>query len=326
MNGLFRIPIRERVKLYLKGVAMGAADVVPGVSGGTIAFISGIYEELLSSIKAVGPGTITVLRRDGLAAAWRQINGDFLITLLAGIATGVLLLVRPITWALVHQPVMIWSFFFGLIVASVYLCGMLVRRWSVAPVVGLVIGTAIAFMIGMMNAAPTAGGLGFFFFAGMLAICAMILPGISGSFILLLLGAYSPVMEAIKEIDIAVIAVFGTGCVLGLMAFSRFLSWLFQRHHDLVTATLTGFLLGSLIIVWPWKEVVSVRTVHEGTSKEEIVPFMRENVLPGEYSVITANDQLLGITDKEPHVLAAVVFMFVGAALLIVLDRLGRGR
>ena len=132
--------IRSRTKLFFKGMAMGAADVVPGVSGGTIAFISGIYEELLASIKALGPDTLVVLRQRGIKAAWQQVNGDFLATLLAGIGTSILLLVRPITWAIVHQPVLIWSFFFGLIAASVWLCGRLVKHWSIAPIIGMLVG------------------------------------------------------------------------------------------------------------------------------------------------------------------------------------------
>ena len=166
---------RDRIILFLKGMAMGAADVVPGVSGGTIAFISGIYEELLSSIKSFGPETLVVLRKQGVKAAWEQVNGNFLATLLAGIFTSVLLLVRPITWALHHEPVLIWSFFFGLIAASVVLCGKLVRNWNVGPWIGLVLGTAFAVAIGLMSAGSGSTSLIFFFFAGAIAICAMIL-------------------------------------------------------------------------------------------------------------------------------------------------------
>lgn len=315
--------LRESVKLYLKGMAMGAADVVPGVSGGTIAFISGIYEELLRSIKSIGPDTIRVLRSRGIMAAWRQINGRFLVTLLAGIVSSVLLLVRPITWLLQEQPVLIWSFFFGLIAASVYVCGRKVRAWSFGPVAGFVFGTGAALFVGMSQAGTGGDGLPFFFMAGAIAICAMILPGISGSFILLLLGAYGPVMAAIKGFDLPVIAVFGAGCLVGLMAFSRVLSWMYMRHHDLTVSSLTGFLLGSLYIVWPWKEVLSVRTVHEGRPDERLEPFMRGNVLPGDYASITEFDMMLGITDKEPHVIAATALALGGAALLVWMDRLG---
>ncbi|MCB0916875.1 MAG: DUF368 domain-containing protein, partial [Actinobacteria bacterium] len=195
----------------------------------------------------------------GPAAAWRQFNGGFLLTLVAGIATSVLLLVRPITWLLEHQPVLIWSFFFGLIAASVLVCGRLVKHWTVGPLVGLVLGAGAAYAVGVLHAGNGSDSLWFYFLAGAIAICAMILPGISGSFILLLLGAYGPVMEAVKSFDLVVVGTVGLGAILGLMSFSRLLTWMFQRHHDLTVATLSGFLLGSLSIVWPWKEVLSLR-------------------------------------------------------------------
>lgn len=313
--------LRSRIKLYLKGMAMGAADVVPGVSGGTIAFISGIYEELLSSIRSIGPDTLTVLRRQGLKAAWRQVNGDFLLTLVAGIGTSILLLVRPITWALQHEPVLIWSFFFGLIAVSVWLCGRLVRQWGTGPVVGGIIGTAIAVGIGLMSASTAPDSLLFYFIAGAIAICAMILPGISGSFILLLMGAYLPVMTALKAFDLPVIVVFAAGCLFGLSAFSRLLNWMFQRHHDLTVSTLTGFLLGSLTIIWPWKEVVSTRVVHAGRPDEHLEPFLTRNVWPGDYATLTEIDRLLGVTAKDPNILGAVLLALVGAALLLFLER-----
>jgi putative membrane protein len=311
----------QRIKLFLKGMAMGAADVVPGVSGGTIAFISGIYEELLASIKALGPDTLVTLRRDGLAAAWRQVNGNFLITLLAGIGTSVLLLVRPITWAIAHKPVLIWSFFFGLIVASVWLCGRLVKHWSLPAFTGSLFGTAVAVVIGLLNAGSGSDALWFVFLSGAIAICAMILPGISGSFVLLLMGMYLPVMTAIKTLDIPVIAVFATGCLFGLMAFSRLLSWMFARYHDLTVSSLTGFLLGSLFIIWPWKEVVSVRMVHEGKPDAHLEPFIQRNIWPQDYATITELDTALGITHKDPQMLLALLLALFGAALLIVLER-----
>ncbi len=318
--------IRARVKLFLKGMAMGAADVVPGVSGGTIAFISGIYEELLASIKAAGPDTVAVLRKQGVKAAWQQVNGDFLATLLAGIGTSILLLVRPITWAIAHHPVLIWSFFFGLIAASVWLCGRLVKHWSLAPIIGLLVGTAIAVVIGVLNAGTGSDSLVFVFFSGAIAICAMILPGISGSFILLLMGMYLPVMTALKAFNVPVIVVFALGCLFGLMAFSRLLSWMFSRHHDVTVASLTGFLLGSLTIIWPWKEVVSVRMVHEGKPDSHLEPFIQHNILPGDYSLITEMDTLLGVTTKDPQLLWAVILALFGAALLLVLDRFSPDR
>ncbi len=313
--------LRERVKLFLKGMAMGAADVVPGVSGGTIAFISGIYEELLRSIKGIGPDTLAALRRSGIKGAWRQANGDFLATLIAGIGTSILLLVRPITWALKEHPVLIWGFFFGLIATSVWLCGRLVKRWGAGPALGLLVGACVALYIGLAEPGTASDSLAFYFMAGAIAICAMILPGISGSFILLLLGAYLPVMTAIKGLDLRLIAVFGAGCAFGLMAFSRLLNWMFTRQHDITVATLTGFLLGSLYIVWPWKQVLSTRIVHAGRPDEHLEPFITRSIWPGDYAIITEIDSALGITAKDPQILEAVLLALVGASLLLVLER-----
>ena len=315
-----------RLKLFLKGMAMGAADVVPGVSGGTIAFISGIYEELLASIKAVGPDTLTALRKGGIKGAWEQVNGNFLLPLFLGIGTSIVLLVRPITWALHHEPVLIWGFFFGLIAASVWLCGKLVAKWGAGPVVGLLAGTAAAVVIGLLDPGDGSMSLPFFFIAGAIAICAMILPGISGSFILLLLGAYLPVMTAIKTFDVTVIAVFAGGCLFGLMAFSRLLNWMFRTHHDLTVATLTGFLLGSLTIIWPWKEVLSTRMVHAGKPDEHLEAFITRNVLPSDYGTITEIDRMLGVTAKDPNLFGAIALAVLGALLLVVFDRLGPKR
>lgn len=302
---------------------MGAADVVPGVSGGTIAFIAGIYERLLAAIHAIGPGTLGLWRREGAAAAWRQVDGGFLLTLGCGIVASVLLLARPVTWLLEHQPVLIWSFFFGLIAASVVLCGKRVRHWSPGPVLGLAAGTALAWTVGVLQPATAPESLVYYFLAGALAICAMILPGISGSFILLLLGAYLPVMQAIKSLDLVVIAVFGAGCVTGLMAFSRLLTWMFRHRHDLTVATLSGFLLGSLSIVWPWKQVLSVRTVHPGRPDEHLVPLVQTNVLPADYAALNRFDLALGVTDKDPRLAAAVLLCLLGAGLLLLLERIG---
>jgi putative membrane protein len=176
-------------------------------------------------------------------------------------------------------------------------------------------------VIGLLNAGTGSTSLYFFFFAGAVAICAMILPGISGSFILLLLGAYLPVMTALKTFDIPIIAVFCAGCLFGLMAFSRLLNWMFTRFHDLTVASLTGFLLGSLTIIWPWKEVVSVRMVHEGKPDEHLEPFILRNILPTDHATITDMDALLGITSKDPQILGAIGLAVFGAALLLFLER-----
>ena len=210
---------------YLKGIAMGAADVVPGVSGGTIAYLTGIYQRLLDAIHAAGGSMWVALRRDGIAAAWKAVDGWFLLALLGGIGTSVVSLSKLVLWGLESQPLIVWSFFLGLILASLR---MLARDLNCSWV-ALIVGTAMGFILSSMPAGRAELSPVFTFFAGFLAICAMILPGISGSFILVLLGAYEPVLESIHERDLATIAIFGTGAILGLLTFGRLLRWLFQR-------------------------------------------------------------------------------------------------
>jgi putative membrane protein len=234
---------------YLKGIAMGAADVVPGVSGGTIAYLTGIYQRLLDAIHAAGGSMWVALRRDGIAAAWKAVDGWFVLALLGGIATSVVSLSKLVLWGLESHPLIVWSFFLGLILASLRMLARdLKGSWM-----ALIVGTALGFLLSSMPAGRAELTPIFTFFAGFLAICAMILPGISGSFILVLLGAYEPVLESIHERDLATIAVFGTGAVLGLLTFGRLLRWLFQRFERVTVALMTGFIAGSLTKVWPFR-------------------------------------------------------------------------
>jgi putative membrane protein len=234
---------------YLKGIAMGAADVVPGVSGGTIAYLTGIYQRLLDAIHAAGGSMWVALRRDGIAAAWKAVDGWFLLALLGGIGTSVVSLSKLVLWGLESHPLIVWSFFLGLILASLR---MLARDLN-GSWVALTVGTALGFILSSMPAGRAELSPVFTFFAGFLAICAMILPGISGSFILVLLGAYEPVLESIHERDLATIAIFGTGAILGLLTFGRLLRWLFQRFERVTVALMTGFIAGSLTKVWPFR-------------------------------------------------------------------------
>lgn len=277
---------------------MGAADVVPGVSGGTIAFITGIYEELIHSIKSIGPKTIIILRKEGVKAAWKSINGTFLLVLFLGIGVSIASLAKVISYLLEYQPIGVWSFFFGLVAASIFLVGKKVKKWNVVKVLALILASAGAFWITVLNGAAESDGLLYIFISGMVAICAMILPGISGSFILLLMGSYAVILEAVVSKDFAVIGVFLVGCVIGLAAFSRVLSYLFKHFHDLTIAILTGFLIGSLNKIWPWKETISTRI----NSKGEEVPFIQENIMP--------NDQV-GM---------AIMWAVIGFALIFALE------
>lgn len=261
--------------ITLKGLAMGAADVVPGVSGGTIAFISGIYEELIDSINKINPTALKLLKNEGISAAWRYVNGNFLLALLTGIAISVLSLAKVLKWLLEHHPVLLWSFFFGLVLASVILVARQIKKWRLITVLGFILGAVVAWYITTLPPMQDTSNTIFLLLAGALAICAMILPGISGAFILVLLGAYETVLEAVNEKDLKTIAIIGIGAIFGLLSFSRLLKYLFNHYKNATLAVLTGFIFGSLNKIWPWKEVVSSRTIGEKTITIErsISPF-----------------------------------------------------
>ncbi|WP_418991414.1 DUF368 domain-containing protein [Alistipes sp.] len=275
--------------LALKGCAMGMADVVPGVSGGTIAFISGIYEELIESIRRVDPTALKLLVRFRPADFWRHINGRFLLPVLLGIGVAIFSLARLMTYLLTHHPIAIWSFFFGLIVASAILVSKQVGRWNVRTVAALAIGAAVAWWITVATPAETPNTWWFVMLAGAIAICAMILPGISGAFILLLLGKYQYIMQAVGNLDLPVILIFVAGAVVGIVSFSHLLSWLLRHWHDATVAVLMGFMLGSLNKVWPWKEVLQTYTDSHG----ELQPLVEANVSPARFEALTGYDAQL---------------------------------
>ncbi len=298
---------KQRTLLFIKGMAMGAADVVPGVSGGTIAFITNIYEQLIDSIHSIGPKTLVILKNEGLAKAWSSFNGTFLLTLFLGIATSVFTLAKVITHLLETQPIMVWSFFFGLIVVSAIYIGRQIKDWDIAKVVTVCVGAFIAWQISGMTPTEVEATPLIIFFSGALAICAMILPGISGSFILLMLGMYGHILGAIKGFDVVIMGIFGGGCVVGLLAFSRVLDWLLKHYHELTMALLTGFMIGSLNKVWPWKQTISFRTNSHG----EQVPLVQVNVSPAEYS------ELMGV---DSQLVAGVIFMVAAVLLVVALE------
>ena len=277
--------------LFLKGLAMGAADVVPGVSGGTIAFISGIYIELINSIKSLNIKALKVLRHQGLAAAWQHINGNFLAVLLAGVFTSLFSLAQVMQYLLARYPLPLWSFFTGLIVGSVL---YLLRQHppSLAVDKGLfVLGIALAYGLSIAPATALEGDHTTMFFAGTIALCAMILPGISGSFILVLLGLYPVFIGAIANVQLDILLVFGSGGILGLMAFSRLLSWLLDNYQTMVIALMCGFLVGSLNIIWPWKLVTESVLSHSGKT----IVLASENLLRGQFAELVDQDPLTSI-------------------------------
>ena len=248
---------KQLLGIYIKGMAMGAADIVPGVSGGTIALIAGIYERLINALSSIGPSLWKVFRTDGgikgFLAVWRQVDASFLLFLLLGIGTSIVTLAGIIKGLLDNQPLLIWSFFFGLVVATVVILLSEIKRWNVARVGLFVFGLVVAVMISSLPLLATTPSLPYLFFAGAIAICAMILPGISGSFILLLLGAYDTVLEAVHTFNLTVIITLMAGMLSGLLLFTRALKWLLSRYYQGTLALLTGFIAGSLVKVWPWK-------------------------------------------------------------------------
>ena len=278
---------------------MGAADVVPGVSGGTIAFISGIYEELLETINSVNLGALKTLKNEGVKAAWKSINGNFIVTLFLGIGISIASLAKFISYVLEAHPILIWSFFFGLVLASVLYVGKQVKSWNAGSIVSLIIGTGLAFWITILPPLSSSNELWFIFVSGMIAICAMILPGISGSFILLLMGSYQTVLVAVKDKEFYTIVVFMLGAIMGLLSFSKVLKWMFAKYHDLTIAVLTGFLIGSLNKLWPWKINKELLYTHSDGKKD----FLQENVFPTD---------IVG----EPQVMYAVAFCILGAGLI----------
>ncbi|MGV2986605.1 DUF368 domain-containing protein [Vibrio sp. E150_011] len=295
---------------FLKGMAMGAADVVPGVSGGTVAFITGIYDMLLESIRRVNPSLFGIWRRDGFKAAFNHINGFFLIALFGGILTSILTLAKFISWALETHPVPVWSFFFGLILVSVYHMLKQVEQRTLSRFLCLVLGVVFAYTITVLQPLqmdPTHLNI---FLAGMIAICAMILPGISGSFILLILGMYGPVLGAVKGLQLDIMALFAFGCLIGLLSFSHVLSWLLKRFRDFALVFLTGLMLGTLPKLWPWKETISWRTNSSG----EQVPLIQENLSPFNFELVTGHPSQLAI---------AVVMMLIGIGLVLGLEKVG---
>ena len=286
---------------------MGAADVVPGVSGGTIAFISGIYEELLETINSVNLGALKTLKKEGVKAAWKSINGNFIVTLFLGIGISIASLAKLISYLLEAHPILIWSFFFGLVLASIVYVGKQVKSWNVGTMVSLIIGTGLAFWITILPPLSSSNELWFIFVSGMIAICAMILPGISGAFILLIMGSFPAILKAIVDKNLLTIGVFMAGAVIGLLSFSRVLKWMFTKYHDVTIAILTGFLIGSLNKLWPWKINKELLYTHSDGKKD----FLQENVFPTD---------IVG----EPQVVYAVAFCILGAGLILGMEMVSK--
>lgn len=294
----------------LKGCAMGMADVVPGVSGGTIAFISGIYEELLGSIKSIDLEAIKLLFTGKFRALWEKINGKFLFSLIAGIGVAILTMARLMTYMLENHPIITWSFFFGLIIASALMVAREVNSWSALSVVTMIVGIVLSYWITVVSPATTPNDWWFVMLSGAIAICAMILPGISGAFILLLLGKYMFIMEAVTQLNIGVLVVFAIGAVVGIVSFSHVLSWLLAKWHDATVTMLMGFMIGSLNKVWPWKQTLETYLDSHGVEQ----PLVQANVSPMQFEVLGG----------ESHLVLAIVSCVAGFALIYVIEMIGK--
>lgn len=281
--------LKQYFGIVLKGMGMGAADVVPGVSGGTIAFISGIYEELIESIKSINIHSIKLLLSFKFKELGEAINIKFLLSLLCGIGISIISIAQVLKYLLETQPILLWSFFFGLIAASTILIGNKIKSKNICNLIAIIIGATIAYLITSSSPAETSTEWWFIFISGAIAICAMILPGISGAFILLLLGKYHFIISALSDLRIATIAIFVAGAATGLISFSNILSWLLKKYHNLTIATLTGFMLGSLNKVWPWKKTIETYTNSHGIEK----PLDQTNILPSTYTELTNEPSLL---------------------------------
>lgn len=305
--------------ITLKGLAMGAADVVPGVSGGTIAFISGIYQELIDSINNVNLSVLKTLKKDGLKAAWKQVNGSFLLALLTGIGISILTFSKVITHLLETQPILVWSFFFGLIIASITLIWKEITSWKLVDILFLLIGITISYYITIARPVSSPDSYWYLFLSGFIAIIAMILPGISGAFILLLMGSYETVIGTINTFRegltsanseiltqaLLKLGIFALGCIIGLKSFSKVLHWMFANHKNTTLTLLVGFMVGSLNKVWPWKEVLETRINSHG----EVVPYIDQSILPQNFN-------------GEPQIAMAVILAILGFILIFGMEKM----
>lgn len=298
----------EKVLLFLKGMGMGSADIVPGVSGGSIALITKIYEELLSSINSFDLDALKLLAKFDIVAFWKHVNASFLLTLFLGILTSIFAFSKAITFLIDSYPIPLWSFFCGLILISAIIILRDIKRWNIIAILMFPIGVVIAYFITELPMISSPNNIWFTFISGAIAICAMILPGISGSFLLLILGKYEYILHAVNEKNFVVLAIFALGCITGLLLFSRLISWFLKNYHAITLSFLSGFMIGSINKIWPWKKILSYRMSSSGDQK----PFLTENILPHVY---------LTETGQEPAFLVAILAFLIGVILVVGLER-----
>ena len=310
----------DYIIISLKGIAMGAADVVPGVSGGTIAFISGIYEELLESIDSISFTFFKIWKTEGFKKAWSSINGNFLLALFFGIAISIISLAKIIKWLLLNEAILLWSFFFGLVLASVFYIGKQIRSWNTWIFITIIVTTIASYFLTIAEPFASPDNNLYLLFCGFIGIIAMILPGVSGAFILLILGAYQTAINTVDDLFHSIITLnfelfkdaiikflmLAIGAVFGIKAFSKLLNWMFKHYKDLTLAMLTGFMIGSLNKIWPWKKILSWRTNSKGID----VPFQEQSVSPFSF-------------EGDHQIMIAILLMIVGFLTILILEKLG---
>ncbi|MCK8522131.1 DUF368 domain-containing protein [Aquimarina sp. D1M17] len=311
--------LKDYLIISTKGLAMGAADVVPGVSGGTIAFISGIYEELIATINGLNFSFFSIWKKEGFLNAWKSYNLSFLMSLFAGIAISILSLSKVLKWLLHHEPLLLWAFFFGLVLASILYIGKQITSWKPKVWIGIVVAAIISYFITITEPLASPESNWYLVFCGFVAIIAMILPGVSGAFILLILGAYQTFIDILNKLRegllnldfdilyevIIKLILIAIGAITGLKLFSKALNWMFENHKNTTLAILTGFMIGSLNKLWPWKKVLSWRTNSEGLQ----VPFIEKSILPSQF-------------EGDPNILMVLLFITIGFLLILILERL----
>ncbi|MEC3907445.1 DUF368 domain-containing protein [Tamlana sp. 2201CG12-4] len=316
--------MQRRLKEYLiitvKGVAMGAADVIPGVSGGTIAFISGIYEELIKSLDNLSLDVFKIWKTSGFKVAWHSINGNFLLALFSGIAISILSLAKVIKWLLINEPTLLWAFFFGLVLSSIIYIAKQIKSWNILTLIAIAVTTILSYWITLAEPFASPDSSVYLLFCGFIAIIAMILPGVSGAFILLILGAYQTAINTINNllegiaksnfelfkeafINFLLLAI---GAVIGLKVFSKILNWMFQNKKNTTLAILTGFMIGSLNKIWPWKKTLTWRI----DSHNEKTPFLEKSISPFSF-------------EGDNQLLWAIVLMILGFLIIFILEKLG---
>jgi putative membrane protein len=303
--------LRHCLLLFIKGVGIGCADIVPGISGGTIAFITGIYEELLGTIQAFDITALRLFRRGQFKALWEHLHGSFLLPLLLGIGLSLITTVQVVAYLLASYPIQTWSFFWGLLLVSTFIVYQRIKQWHLHTLLVSLGGLVLAY--GLTQATPlhTPNTSCFIGLAGAISVCAMILPGISGSFVLLLLGKYTFMLNALKEFKLDTLITFSLGGVVGLLSFSRLIAWLLRQHHDNTLALLAGFMLGSLNKIWPWKQLWSPLSL--GTSSLKV----GQNLSPFQFQAVC---------HQNPLVPQALLWMSLGMLLILGIERQARSK